>query len=71
MVGHTRLILDCNLGFPIILSSDGRVMDGMHRVCKALLEGWTDIEAYASSAIPLPIMSGFLPTICRTRIEGA
>jgi hypothetical protein len=42
---HTRLMLKCDLNFPIILSSDGRVMDGMHRICRALLEGHSDIEA--------------------------
>jgi hypothetical protein len=42
---HTRLMLDCDLHFPVILSKDGRVMDGMHRICKALLEGRTEIEA--------------------------
>jgi hypothetical protein len=45
IVEHARLILDCDLTYPIILSSDGRVMDGMHRVCKALLQGYQDIEA--------------------------
>jgi hypothetical protein len=39
IAGHARLILDCDLAHPVILSSGGRVMDGMHRVCKALLEG--------------------------------
>jgi len=45
IVAHARLILDCDFTYPIILSRDGRVMDGMHRVCKALLEGHTSIEA--------------------------
>ncbi len=42
---HARLIRDSDFSFPVILSSDGRVMDGMHRICKALLEGLSDIEA--------------------------
>jgi hypothetical protein len=42
---HARLIRDCDLAFPVILSSDGRVMDGMHRVCKALVDGLAEIEA--------------------------
>jgi hypothetical protein len=45
VVGHTKLILDCELKYPILLSRDGRVMDGMHRVCRALLEGLSEIEA--------------------------
>jgi hypothetical protein len=44
VVRHARLMLDCDLAFPIILSSDGSIMDGMHRVCKALLEGLSEIE---------------------------
>ena len=32
---HARLIEAADPGFPIIISSNGRVMDGMHRVCKA------------------------------------
>ena len=42
---HARLMQECDLKFPVILSNDGRVMDGMHRICKALLEGRTVIEA--------------------------
>src|SRR3954469_22203328 len=36
---HARLMEAADLAFPIILSSDGRVMDGMHRVGKATLLG--------------------------------
>lgn len=36
---HARLIEEADLTFPVILSSDGRIMDGMHRVLKALLAG--------------------------------
>src|SRR5689334_3363783 len=35
---HAQLIAEADLAFPILLSSDGRVMDGMHRVAKALIE---------------------------------
>jgi hypothetical protein len=31
IIEHARLIEAADLAFPIILSSDGRVMDGMHR----------------------------------------
>lgn len=36
---HARLMQETDLRHPIILSSDGRVMDGMHRVAKAYMEG--------------------------------
>lgn len=45
VVEHTRLILEADLTYPIILGSDGRVMDGMHRVARALLEGRAEIDA--------------------------
>jgi hypothetical protein len=34
---HTKLINEVNLKYPIILCKNGKIMDGMHRVCKALL----------------------------------
>lgn len=42
---HTSLINGADLGYPILLSSDGRVMDGMHRVAKALIEGRASLPA--------------------------
>lgn len=42
---HAKLINETALAHPIILSQDGRVMDGMHRVCKALIEGRETILA--------------------------
>jgi hypothetical protein len=61
VVEHTRLILDCDLAYPIILSSDGRVMDGMHRVCKALLQGHQDIQAVRFPHDPAPDYIGVHP----------
>jgi len=40
-----RLIQDVELSYPIILGSDGRVMDEMHRIARAILEGHTRIRA--------------------------
>jgi hypothetical protein len=42
---HARLIADTDLSFPIIVDPQNRVMDGMHRVCKALNLGWKTIKA--------------------------
>jgi hypothetical protein len=58
---HARLIRDSDFTFPIILSSDGRVMDGMHRVCKALLENLPDIEAVRFFHDPEPDYIGVDP----------
>ena len=51
---HARMINEADLSFPIILSSDGRVMDGMHRVIKALLNGVQSIEAVRFDRNPEP-----------------
>jgi len=51
---HARLIQDTDLAHPIILASDGRVMDGMHRVCKALIEGRETIRAVRFEVDPEP-----------------
>ncbi len=61
VVDHARLMRDTNLGFPVILSSDGRVMDGMHRVCKALLQGQESIEAVRFQRDPEPDHIGVEP----------
>ena len=51
---HAKLIQDCDPVYPIILSSSGRVMDGMHRVCKALIEGRPTIAAVQFATDPEP-----------------
>ncbi|GAM58435.1 hypothetical protein JCM19231_2916 [Vibrio ishigakensis] len=42
---HAKLIQQTDLSYPILLCSEGRVMDGMHRVCKALINGDSHIKA--------------------------
>ena len=54
IVEHMRLIEETDLSYPIILSSDGRVMDGMHRVMKAMLDGKKTIEAVQFRQDPEP-----------------
>ncbi len=61
IAGHARLIAECDLRFPIILSSDGRVMDGMHRVCKALNLGMEAIQAVRFTQDPEPDYIGVHP----------
>ena len=45
IVEHFRLMNDTELCYPIILSNTGKVMDGMHRVAKALYQGLHEIKA--------------------------
>ena len=51
---HMRLIQSCDLAFPIILDQSGRVMDGMHRVCKAILGGIDSVAAVQFETDPPP-----------------
>ena len=61
VIEHARSIEEADLSFPIILSWDGRVMDGMHRVGKALLNGQADIEAVRFVRDPEPDYVGVDP----------
>jgi hypothetical protein len=58
---HAKLIGEADLAFPIILSSDGGVMDGMHRVAKAVLEGRAFIAARQFADDPKPDYVGVEP----------
>jgi hypothetical protein len=61
LLEHLRLIEEADLSFPIILSSDGGVMDGMHRVAKAAWQGHTEIEAVQFERDPEPDHLGLGP----------
>lgn len=61
LVEHLKLIDDADLSFPIILSADGTVLDGMHRVAKALRLGHSDIEAVQFTVDPPPSHINVLP----------
>ena len=60
---HARLIQVVDLGFPVILSSDGRVMDGMHRIAKAFLLGQTHVRAVRFLSIPSLTTQESIPMI--------
>jgi len=61
VVEHARLMLDCDPAFPVILSSNGRVMDGMHRICRVLLERRDEIKAVRFVRDPEPDYIGVQP----------
>lgn len=58
---HAKLIEEANLSYPIILCHEGRVMDGMHRVAKALMIGITEIEAVRFTEYVAPDFVGVEP----------
>ncbi len=51
---HARRIYEADLSFPIILSARGLVMDGIHRIARAWLEGRTEINAVQFATDPQP-----------------
>jgi hypothetical protein len=55
---HARLISEADLQYPIIVGADGRVMDGMHRVAKAYIEGRQTILAVRLEVDPEPDFVG-------------
>ncbi|MFN7163226.1 MAG: hypothetical protein ACK4P2_00260 [Hyphomonas sp.] len=58
---HVRLIQAADLTYPIILDADGRLMDGMHRVLKAIRSGDTHIQAVRFPETPPPDHIGWRP----------
>jgi hypothetical protein len=60
---HAKLIHAADLQFPIILSSSGRVMDGMHRICRALLENKPTVLAVQFAIDPPPDYIGVHPDL--------
>ncbi len=61
LIEHVRLIQDADLSFPVILSATGAVMDGMHRVAKAVLRGDSEITAVQFHEDPEPDHVGLGP----------
>jgi len=61
VVEHVRLIREVDTLQPIILGPDGRVMDGMHRIARALLDGRDTITARRFPDLPEPDYRGCRP----------
>lgn len=51
---HADRIQKADLSYPVILSADGRLMDGGHRIAKAWLNGLTTIDAVRFQEDPEP-----------------
>jgi len=44
-VAHIKLVNDADLSYPILLNENGAIIDGKHRLAKAILEGRKTILA--------------------------
>ena len=51
---HARLIAEAELRWPVLLCAQGRVMDGMHRIARASLDGRATIAARRFRKTPAP-----------------
>jgi hypothetical protein len=54
VIEHARLVNAADLSYPIILSAEDRVMDGMRRVGKAVLLGRSSLDAVQFNKDPEP-----------------
>ena len=54
MVMHMKAVNDADLSFPIILDEDGELMDGRHRIMKAMLLGHPSVLAVRFDSNPQP-----------------
>lgn len=49
---HMKQVMAVDLNYPVILDDEGFIMDGWHRVAKALLEGFPTIKAVRFDETP-------------------
>ena len=61
LIEHLKLIEEADLSFPIILSANGDVMDGRHRMAKAAWQGRAEIQAVQFERDPEPDHVGKQP----------
>lgn len=54
MVMHMKTVQSADMNFPIILDEDGELMDGRHRIMRAMLEGQETIKAVRFDENPSP-----------------
>ena len=47
-------VQNCDTSIPIILSDKGLILDGWHRICRAILDGDRKIQAYRLKKMPNP-----------------
>ena len=53
-VYQMKRVQDANLDYPIIQAPDGWIMDGFHRIAKAIIQGQTTIKAVRLPVLPEP-----------------
>ena len=51
---HMKRIQEADMSYPIIQHPDGWILDGWHRICRAILEGRTTIKCVRLEKMPPP-----------------
>lgn len=54
VIAHCARIMEADLSYPIILNADGKLMDGGHRLGKAILTGQATVKAVQFREMPVP-----------------
>lgn len=54
LIGHMKAVDAADLSYPIILDEDGELMDGRHRLMKAIMLGHKTIKAVRFEENPSP-----------------
>ena len=54
VANHCRRINEVDTSFPVILNDNGKLMDGGHRLARALLEGRKTVKAVQFPEMPEP-----------------
>jgi hypothetical protein len=54
---HTKRILAADLNYPIVISAEGNIMDGMHRILKCYVFGLPSVKAVRFTETPPPDMT--------------
>ena len=58
IIEHMRLVEAADLAYPILIDAEGKLMDGMHRAVKRLVQGQQDILALQLPTTPAPDFIG-------------
>jgi hypothetical protein len=56
LIMHMKAVMSADLIYPIILGEDGEILDGRHRIMKAIYEGRETIRAVRFSENPRPCL---------------
>ncbi len=54
VIDHCRRIMDADLRYPVIVGPNGDILDGVHRIGKAMLRGDTVVRAVKIKELPPP-----------------